>query len=258
MTSKPKTLVTLTVLRMVEGVGIRYALTDGHGNTIQASSSNFERLEKDFLVVVKELIQGNPTYKEGDINFGMGNWLERFVRFAIDPELVSYMINEYQENAEGAEIIKLSEYFINLFDKVNGNNAISQAMRDRSLLKDILSGEINLDQTDASAEQTWLDKLTAAVFEIDALDPHQQGLTFIQATLKDNVKIDLNVVRAVGNVFVAGSIGGINIRIYRSNVVQLFITMDEKFKKYPTKLFSTMDKQSFITSLRRLISTQLS
>jgi hypothetical protein len=255
MISKPKILITLTVLRIVDGIGIHYSVTDGQA-TLQGTSSTFERLENDFLAVVKELIQGNPTYQKDYVNFTQGDWPERSVRFAIDSELVSVMINTYRENAEGADIVKLNEYFINLFDKVNGNTAVSCSVGIANLVKSIQAGEVDLGDT--SIEETWLDKLTKAIFDTDPLDPEQQGLSFIQVTLKDNVKIDLHIVHAVGNVFVSGSIGTIGIRIYKTNVIQLFINLGAGFTDYATKLFSTGNKEQFVIGMRRLLSTQLS
>lgn len=249
MISKPKTLVTLTVLRIVEGVGIHYAVTDGHGNTIQASSSNFERLENDFLAVVKELIQGHPASKLSPSDFLYGNWPERLVKFAIDPELVSSMISEYQENAEGAEIVKLSEYFINLFDKVNGNTAVSRSVGIAHLVKSFQDSPTEQDSPEP--EMNWSDKLANIIYDGNAWDPEQQGVCFITEELDNGVEIDLNVVRAVGNVFITGVIGKVNVRIFKSQFINAYTSWDTQFTERSIN-FQLHDRNDFVDFIKGL------
>lgn len=250
MISKPKILITLTDLRIVNNT-VNFSVTDGQA-TLNGVNSKELHLENDFLAVVKELIQGNPTYQKGYVNFTQGDWPERSVRFAIDSELVGVMINTYRENAEGAEIVKLNEYFINLFDKVNGNTAVSRSVGIANLVKSIQADEVDLIELDNPIVQ-----LMNILFKRDAWDHNNQGANVIEGKLtEDGEDIEFNTVSAVGNVYVEGKIGKMGIRIFKSQNVQVYIGWDTNYPKCP-EVFQVYEEEKLTQRLYDAVEISL-
>lgn len=242
MISKSKVLITLTAL-FIDEYGIHYSVTDDQA-TLKGISSVPGHLESGFFTVVKELIQGNPTYQKSPYDFLSDDWAENMVRFAIDPELISSMINEYQENAEGADIVKLNEYFINLFDKVNCNNTVSDAVGIAHLVKGIQSGKLQIWD-----ESNPITKLVDVMLKRDAWNVDNQGVKIIEGKLTEfGEDIEFNVCSAVGNSFVEGKIGKLGVRIFKAQNVQVYIGWGTFFPKLP-EVFQVTEEEKIIQRL---------
>lgn len=248
MISKPKTLITLTVLNPLSDTNVQFAVTDGNA-TLNGASGIGPYLENNFLSTVQELLQGHPANPAAPADFLYGNWPERLVKFAIDPELIKEMVARYQENGNDSSITKLDEWVINFFDKVNGNNAVSQAVGIAHLVKSFQ--ESDSEQGSAEPEMNWSDKLTNLIYDGNAWDPDQQGVCFVIEELDNDVEIDLNVVRAVGNVFVSGSIGKVNVRIFKSQFINVYTSWDDQFNDRSTN-FQLHDRGAFIEFVKGL------
>lgn len=252
MISKTKELITLTDIN-VQSDRPEIAITMSAGlHTLKAITVH-QNIWETIGFLACELTTAPPIIR--DISVKGPADLTAFFRFDIDSDLALKMAVQYHELGD-CDFTRMNEDIINGLDKVNGNNMVSQSVGCSNLAVGISTGKFNL--TDKEPEMDWADKLANIIFAGDPYDPEQQGVNFVHEDLDDNKEVDLNVVQAVGNVFVTGLIGKVNIRIYKSNVVQVFIGTDEGFTKHPTKLFSIDNKQSFVTSVRRLISTQLS
>lgn len=252
MTPRTKELITLTDID-VRSNRPEIAITMSGGLHALKGITVHQNIWETIGFLACELTTAPPVIR--DISFKGPADLRKFFRFDIDSDLALKMAAQYHELGD-CDLTRMNEDIINGFDEVNGNNTVSQSVGCSNLAVGISTGKIDL--TDKEPEMDWADKLANIIFAGDAYDPEQQGVNFVHEDLDDNKEVDLNVVQAVGNVFVTGVIGDVNIRIYKSHVVQVLIGTDKGFGEYPTQIFSIDNKKSFITSVQRLISKQLS
>lgn len=238
-----KTLITLTHLYASEG-HISFALTDGI-TTLRGNTFSKKNLSLDIAYLAWELTNGEHVAKDLLAANPREN-MKRYFRFAIDKEVAEALAVHYKQNGEDT-LIKVAEDVINLFDSVNGNNAVSQAMGIANLVRSIQDGDVIL------AEADWINKLTTIIFETKAWDVEHQGVKLIQETLDDGTKIDLNVVQAVGNVFVSGSIGKVHVRIFKAQVINIYTSWDDTFQDDNLSTFNLYNRAEFIAGIKGLI-----
>lgn len=241
MSTKSKVLITLTSLTLDNGT-IRFSVTDGQA-TVHGTTGHL-RLENDFLAVVKELIQGNPTYKKEDINFAVGDWPERSIRFAIDSDLVNAMVERHQENSDVMSISKLDEHFINLFDNVNGNKAASDSVGIAQLVKGIQTGEFQICE-----DTNPITDLVEVMLKHDAWDVNNQGVKVIEGKVTEfGEDIEFTICSAVGNCFVEGRIGKLGVRIFKAQNVQVYIGWGKDFPARP-EVFQVYQEEAILQRL---------
>lgn len=238
-----KTLITLTHLYASEG-HISFGITDGT-TTLRGNTSSKNNLSLDIAYLAWELTNGEHAAKDLLAANPREN-MKRYFRFAIDKEVVGALTLHFKQNGEDL-VIKVAEDIINLFDSVNGNNAVSQAMGIANLVRAIQDGDVVL------AEPDWVNKLTDIIFETKAWDPAHQGVNFIQETLDNGTKIELNVVQAVGNVFVSGSIGKVHIRIFKAQVINIYTSWDDTFQDDVVSTFQLYNRTEFIAGITGLV-----
>lgn len=247
MISKPKILITLTDLRWITDDNVRFSVTDGQATL--TGTGKLGTVETTFFGIVGDLIKGNPTYQQGYVDFTKQDWPVRSVRLAIDSELINSMISNYHTHGDNSAVTKLDEGFINLFDKINGNTAVSSSVGIAHLVKSFQDSAAEQDSVEP--EMNWSDKLANIIYDGNAWDPEQQGVVFIQEVLENDIKIDLNVVRAVGNVFVSGSIGKVNVRIFKSQFINAYTSWDTQFTERSIN-FQLHDRNDFVDFIKGL------
>lgn len=251
MKSRTKDLITLTDLDVQSNQPeIAISMTSGL-HTLKATTVN-QNVWETIGFLACELTMAPPEIRDLIVK-GPAD-LKRFFRFDIDSDLQLKMAGQYSELGD-CDLTHMNENIINGFDKVNGNNAVSHSVGIANLAVGISKGEFNLE--DEQSSPTWISRLNDIVYAEMALDPDKQGVIFIAERLNDNVKVELNIVHAVGNVFVNGTIGEVEIRVFKSNVIQLFVNVGTGFTPGPTKIFSINDRAGLTKALLRVTSTQI-
>lgn len=245
MISKSKSLITLTDINVQSNQPeIAISMTSGL-HTLKAVTVG-QNLWETIGFLACELTMAEPAIRDRVVN--RPEELVPYFRFDIDSDLRMKMAGQYSELGD-CDLVRMNENLINGFDKVNGNNAVSQSVGVANLVVGISSGKFSLEDEPKKQTKDPIAKLVGVLFDNKAWDVDSQGIEVIEGKLSElGEDIDFNTCSAVGNVFVEGRIGKLGIRIFKANNIQVYIGWGTEFPDRP-EVFQIYDRDKLTQRL---------